>query len=283
MFRAVVFQLIANNTGKLPAHHGHMTNGAFYGIVGSVDRGLSTQLHEKKIGMPVTISPILTPQPPYKAATHIHAGKTYLMRFTFVDDDVYMPLIQFFMSGGQVPPIAIGPVDFTVHHIIMSKTGHDLAGTSTLDGIASTVDYTPSDEMRVRFYTPTTFTMGKWNSGGRRFLVYPEPKMLWKNWRKAWANAGGDDPGPDFDQWVQQSVSITRYRLESELVKFPRYRILGFTGWATYRVDRSAGDDANFHLWWQLAQFSRYVGSGYHTAQGMGLVGADSAEQHPDD
>lgn len=270
MYYAIVLRLLAQNDAKLPANTGNLTNGVFYDIFKQIDPPTATDLHQQKIKLPVTVSPLLNAQ--FKPrTTYIKAGKTYYLRFTLLKNDLFAVLSQHFLRGSALLPIHINTATFEVTDVITSPQGHPRAGYSDAKTLYEQTD-TSSSELTLEFGTPTTFTIGYWQDGKRRFLLFPEPVAVWSRWRKTWAKMGGEDPGLEFDQWVAENVSIVQHDLRTYPVKYSsRYTLIGFSGYARYRCNLSQSH--NWQHWWHvLAAFGHYAGCGYHTAQGMGQV-----------
>jgi CRISPR-associated endoribonuclease Cas6 len=71
--------------------------------------------------------------------------------------------------------------------------------------------------------------------------------------------------------WVEQTVAVTRFRLESREVRFKDHVQVGSVGTVSYEVIKSArSTDLALAVFNTLADYAYFCGTGHKTTQGMG-------------
>jgi len=73
------------------------------------------------------------------------------------------------------------------------------------------------------------------------------------------------------DELVKSNLLVKRYKLQTELVDFGKYKIIGCTGRCTYQLDKHMPLFQKKMLH-SLAYFAEFAGIGYKTSMGMGDV-----------
>lgn len=274
---ATVIRLVARYDGRIRATHGEQAHGAFLDIIRATAPGLAERLHSDDPYKPFTVSPLSGLGRPVNGYVPVEAGQVADLRFTLLDTELFAPVMAHFIRGGAKPTIRIGGVMFEVTEVLSTPGSHPRAGyTAMRDLYARWCDHPgplPA-EVTLHFLTPTTLRVGKWPDGQKRFLLFPSPERVWYSLRRFWGAFGGDDPGKEYNDWVENQVSMIAYDLRTRMLEFDKHPQVGFEGWATFRA--ASQDRASMALWHTLADFVFYAGVGDQKTKGMGQVMCDA-------
>jgi CRISPR-associated endoribonuclease Cas6 len=136
---------------------------------------------------------------------------------------------------------------------------------------AELADGPPAAAAELTFWSPVYFS----HSGAS--VVVPQPWLIAGSWRKRWnASLPGDDLAIGDDHWQEIShlIQLTDFSLRtgSRDTGHGRHQ-KGFTGNATLRLDREAGDDARC-AFGALARFAEFCGTGAQATHGFGATSA---------
>jgi CRISPR-associated endoribonuclease Cas6 len=77
------------------------------------------------------------------------------------------------------------------------------------------------------------------------------------------------DLGCNISELALSILTVARYKIETRMLDFGRYRQVGFVGEVEFLLKKS-GDDITKKIFHLLATFSFYSGVGYKTTMGMG-------------
>lgn len=274
MLYALVFELVACNDGYLPANTGKLTHGLFFNIISSVDPAIATALHERKDRQPFSVSPLTHPRMKMARSHQVKAGHTFEMRVTLLNDPLFDSVVRYFMEGRKLPLLHISKIDLEVLSIHMTEGGHPGAGHATHESLLKRwLSPSPQpDYVTLHFDSPTTISRGtNANTRRRAYWLFPEPVAVWHNLRRQWGYTGGDEPGKDFDRWIEDHIEVVSHNLRTHMLDFHSFQQRGFTGKATFRcVANPKFEDHAF--WLALSDFSFYAGIGYKTSAGLGQV-----------
>lgn len=131
-------------------------------------------------------------------------------------------------------------------------------------------------EMHLRFLSPTTFRRQGLN------VPLPDPHLvygsLWQKWQ-----AFSDTPVEQavFDE-MSSAVALSEARVVTRGWKYPRYTLIGFTGYCVYRLAKPVSAEARV-LFAALSDLAFYTGVGYRTTMGMGQCRVLGSDPVPDD
>nr|WP_243137364.1 CRISPR system precrRNA processing endoribonuclease RAMP protein Cas6 [Desulfofundulus thermobenzoicus] len=121
-------------------------------------------------------------------------------------------------------------------------------------------------EITLAFRSPTSF-----RQLGTQ-IVFPLPERVFGSLLQRWNNFSPLQLHPDLDFSV---LLVSRYELQTSLVAFDRYSIVGFTGRCSYRLPPRFPDFLAFQIH-ALARYAAFAGVGYKVTMGLGqteLVG----------
>jgi hypothetical protein len=124
--------------------------------------------------------------------------------------------------------------------------------------------------MRFSFATPL-ITKESVNQTSRDALPFPEPIPLFSSVIDSWLGLGGPGLPTDARQLVQATECvISLYRLRTYPVAIGEHSFTGYLGWIEYECRQS--DHPYLASLNALARLAFFTGTGYHTAQGMGVT-----------
>lgn len=129
--------------------------------------------------------------------------------------------------------------------------------------------FVPKDDVYeripLRFLSPTTFRVGKAN------MPFPLPRLLWRSWAARW-NAFSRVRLGNFEEWAEEFIVPTRFRVKSRTARVGGATLVGAVGECEYRVLRPDSLEARVAA--MLAAYANYCGSGQKTTMGLGVTEA---------
>jgi CRISPR-associated endoribonuclease Cas6 len=118
----------------------------------------------------------------------------------------------------------------------------------------------PRPSFRLEFRSPTSF-----RRSGSQF-VFPFPEMIFQNLWRRW-NIFSELNLPEVPYFSQ--IQVSRYKLETQLLDFGEYKIIGFVGECVFQTDRKLTEDLK-NIVHSLGYFASIAGVGYKTSMGLG-------------
>lgn len=118
----------------------------------------------------------------------------------------------------------------------------------------------PKPGFRMEFRSPTSF-----RKNGTQF-VFPHLEMIVQNLWRRW-NIFSKLILPEISDL--SFIQVSRYRLETQLIDFGEYKIIGFVGECNFHMDENSSEDLNAIVH-SLAYFAGIAGVGYKTSMGLG-------------
>lgn len=245
---------------------------AFLNLLRQVDPVLSQYLHDKNARKPFTLSNLL--ENGQLSIGPIQPGRVYSLRLTCLDSDLFGVFIGRFLHFDQQSlTLRLGEITFKIVRI-EGTTGIWSGHTSfkaLYDKSSNTKDW------QFDFASPTAFSQGEQDWGGRKFLVLPDPTYFFDSLANAW-NCFAP---PEVEQvelkelrdYVERYVVITQHAIQTAILPFKQHSQLGFTGRVIYRLMAPRGSNPTMTDWLnRLAALAFYSGVGYKTTMGLGQV-----------
>jgi len=263
MLLSIVFPLQTRQPVVLPADQGRALSAEFLRWVRQHDASLSETLHSSNAIRPFTVSGLfggvqrndqilLLPDHPF------------WWRLT-----TFSPELSSFVLDKVIPnlpeTLALGDQTLELLPPALKPEQHPWAWQTTHENLAASVllEKRPiPSQIEVQFASPTTFHTQE------RHFPFPLPAMVFRQWLVKW-NAFAPVKLPDEAlSFVEEQLAVSRYRLETRVVKFGESIFIGFVGRCTFHV---LGEDAYWrrvtHL---LAHYAFFCGTGAKTSFGMG-------------
>ena len=256
---SLVLDLIAQQDAVLPPTQGHHAHAFLLALIREIDADLSARLHAPG-AKPFTASSLLRGPTRGPAGWQVREGARYALRFTALDEALFAKFLGSLL-GSQAPDLRLGTAHFAI------ATVHTQPATSSWARVASfdqLIDAASADaSLALEFCSPTAFQLT-----GNHSLLFPDPALVFGSLAARWnAFAPAKIDRAVVDQ-IAAAALVSRYRLETSMFDFGRYRKVGFVGHCHYQL-RAAGSEvvqaAN-----TLAAFAFFAGVGYKTTMGMG-------------
>ncbi len=233
---------LAARAQNLPENCVPALHATFFQWLECGDAALAKRVHDEHDPKPYTVSPLT------------RAGEVAHFRITLLDDAL-LPALQTGIAQQPQVRIAWATLEFADAPRLTQKSyAH----------IANAADETP--DIILRFDSPTSF-----RSHDMHYSL-PDPVMVFASYLARW-NAFAPAPVQIADAWLawlQASVAVTRFNLESRIVKFKDFIQVGCVGTAQYSVMRQQTDRGGIAPLNALASYAEFCGTGHKTTQGMG-------------
>ncbi len=255
---ACVMRLVALEGATLERTQGHRVHALFLDLMRRSDPVLAAMLHADRQAKPFTVAPLQGYE------RRLVAGDEYLVRLALLRGDLYMTFASVFLRGAP-PELQVGTARFVVREVQTTAEGHPWAGVGSWRDILARGQ--PDETITLQFVTPTAFTQAVDERGNKRIGLFPAPDAVFGSLLRRW-NLLAPEPMPA-DLLDQLDVLPSRYELRTAMLKFGRSPQLGFTGRCTYEVH---GPESGRRLLATLSDAAFFLGAGYKTTQGMGLV-----------
>ncbi len=245
-----------------PQDVGECAHAAFFALLAQADAGLAERLHTNAERKPFTLCPLFRDRN--------RPSEGCALRLTLLDEALLPAMLAGLLTSQASNVIRLGGACYRITSIQTTGQAHPLAGTASYREL---LDAPGREALRLRFSTPTVFR------SQRRDVLWPEPRLLWQSWVRAWnACAPAELALPNEAQLValaESGVQVVGYRLETQRIAFAREWQPGFIGVCEFDLRDLAPTD-RAHLT-ALAEFSFFSGTGRKTGMGMGQTQLDSA------
>ena len=222
-------------------------HGCLYHVLQQFDPAETTWLHTHSTPQPYSLAPYYTPD-----------GQLLGLRMATITDRASALVLQGWQQAQQVGyTLRLGPQTFVV------------SGLEWVPGasFAEIADSNDSDQMGLRFLSPTTFRQGP----GALPLPLPANVFSWplRVWH-TYAPAVLQLP-PDWPEWCARDIFVTGHDIQTASVALDtKVTFTGFVG----EVDFTdyAGPARYLYAWQALTSLATFCGIGYKTTMGMGAV-----------
>ena len=258
---AIVLQMASGGVLHLRANIGQSVQAAFLNTIRALDGQLAQRLHDDNQRKLYTTSPL------WADSSTVKVGQDVYVRFAFLDSTIAELFVEQFLLYGHNHTLNIDGIQLSITNIYATPEGHLRAGRLS---ITQSDDANCLTQVTLNFITPTAFS----RRNGKRieYRTDMSPDLVWKYARQMWSHAGGNDPGPEFDNWVRQHCFIKYSSLIPQRVDFKRFFVSGVHGQVTYVLGGDTPQDEYYRLWCYLSHFAAYSSIGYKTTMGMGQV-----------
>jgi CRISPR-associated endoribonuclease Cas6 len=233
---------LAADNQNLPENCVPALHATFFQWLERGDAQLARRAHDERDPKPYTVSPLT------------RDGEIAHFRITLLDDAL-LPALQ--TGIAQMPTVRIA-------WATLELADAPRVAQKSYAQIARDADETP--EIVLRFDSPTSF-----RSHDMHFPL-PDPVMVFASYLARW-NAFAPAQlqiAETWLEWLQQSVAVTRFDLQSRAVKFTDYVQIGCVGTVQYRVMNQQIDRGGIAPLNALATYAEFCGTGHKTTQGMG-------------
>lgn len=228
---------------------GKQVHGLFFRIMKELSPGMGDKLHseEQKV-QPFTVSTL-----------NMESANSGWFRFTLFSNEMFDNIMDF-LSGKRQKSIRIAESDFIITDFIFHDS--EVANFATYDQLLKSAPL--SHKIRLRFISATSFRHKGKN------VPHPLPTLVFRSLLTKW-----NEFSPfrfDEEHFLtasEENVVTSRYKLQTRILDFNEYKIIGFTGSCEYTI-LSIAEELFLKQINTLADFAFYAGVGYKTTMGMG-------------
>lgn len=235
--------------GKVSGHGGGECHGLLFSLLEKTCPEYSRCLHEANVN-PYSLGPVLGDGRSSRGSFYLFAGKTYCFTIASLTDEMESALASIKPLIHPAHQFRLGAAD--CRWLSVHKAGEKVY-TQLLDNI-------PPSRFALEFVSPTCF-----RSQGIS-LLFPTPELVFGGLQERWNRYA-----PVSLEILQDLPFVSKYKLNTRLVQFSRYRMTGFIGKVEYSFSKTA-DPAARQAIGALAQFAQFAGVGYKTGMGMGDI-----------
>ncbi|OIQ07774.1 hypothetical protein MOOR_26130 [Moorella thermoacetica] len=245
----------------------------FYNLLRSGDGQYATELHNKDVFKPFTVSPVEMMKRDYISGPGLTGmpaafprGSLCRIRFTLLQARPYFHLAQYFLNHGRPfsgPHLNGIPLEILEVRVVQTP---EEPGAGYTEYRHLWEQAAAARRITMEFSSPTTFRQGDVN------LPLPVPRLIFSSLAAKWRYFAPDYPlHPGLDEYVEKYVALAEFNIKSALLDYGRNRkYVGFKGRCSFIV---SGGDEHQELAKQvnmLADYAFYAGVGQKTTMGMG-------------
>ena len=271
---STVIHLIPPEDVTLRPTMGHHAHAAFLSLLRMSNAEKAEEIHATSRQKPFTVSPLIGDGERRGDFLHIRAGTECWLRFTFLDDALFVHFGNAFLTQ-DFPSIRLGGATFQLSRLVSSGTEtKDWSGAKIYEDLIESAG--TDTRLRVRFHSPTAFR--ELSPRGQKTRNQPHIDLVrcYQSWVNKW-NAFAPmqiDKQPLLD-FVVHHAGLTSVESKSRMLDFGKHKAIGFVGSCAYQffVERQSDGKENaemLRLANLLADFAFYCGTGYKTTMGMG-------------
>jgi CRISPR-associated endoribonuclease Cas6 len=262
---SILLELVAQHAAAIPVSMGHLVQALILNLVKQFDPVLSARLHDEPGYRPYTVSPLNGGTRTGECIT-LQRDQRCRIRLTLLDGGpLWQNLCTHFLEAEPVY-VRLGSCLLQLVRIVSSPHA-DPSGWVRSTDWQTLFTLSARQSITVRFVTATAFSWGD-----RRFVVFPEPYLLWEGLKHAWnryAPACYRIERQGLRASLLSTVAMTKCSLHTCTLHYPNYTQKGFVGTCNYGIQVTSDIAA---LLTTLAAFAFYAGVGYKTTMGMGQV-----------
>ena len=260
MLISSVFEIKPKDEVTIPATNGNFVHAMLLNLIREIDPELSGMLHKNVKNKPFTVSPIMGPAVASDKGSHITLikDKKYWFRITGLNDEVSSCLMRL-----NPDRVVIADEEFEVLGVFREDHESKEARTTTFESLYNEwMGKRPADYIKLKFYSPTTFRVGRKNE------PLPLPRLIFCGLIDKWNKYSPVPFDKGLIDLVDEGVILSEYNLSTRMYEFGRYRQVGFIGECRFKIKIKEPIWVKIlHL---LADFSFFAGVGYKTTMGMG-------------
>ena len=271
---STVIHLIPPEDVKLRPTMGHHAHAVFLSLLRMSNPEKAEEIHATSRQKPFTVSPLIGNGERRGDFLHIRAGTECWLRFTFLDDALFVYFGSAFLTQ-DFPSIRLGGATFQLSRLVASGTeAKDWSGAKIYEDLIESAG--TETRMRVRFYSPTAFR--ELSPRGQKTRNEPHIDLVrcYQSWVNKWnAFAPMQINKQLLLDFVAHHAGLAAVESKSQMLDFGRHKAVGFVGSCAYQffMERQSEGKVGtemLRLANLLADFAFYCGTGYKTTMGMG-------------
>lgn len=263
MLLSAVFTLQPQQPASLPVDQGRAVHGLFFDWLRQADAALAQQVHDAEGPKPFTVSSLRGARVEQERIPLLPQQECWF-RITTFSTELSTVLARQILPN-LPPQVTLSDVPFRLVGVTTDGAEHAWAGQSDYPQMAQEIMLAPEEPspwLNLRFGSPIAFHSQK------KHVPLPLPRLAVESWLKQWNSFAPLRLDEEANRFAEECLAISRYRLETQAVRFGSATIVGFVGHCTYRfLNRDRYWTRVIHL---LAAFSFYCGTGHKTTMGLG-------------
>lgn len=271
MLLSWVISLQPTEPTAVPANLGRAAHAWFLDQVARADPALSDALHAGTGLRPFTVSNLLGTGRRWQGETALSPERTYALRVTSFSPALSSLLRERVLSDAP-ETVSLGPATLRVTGSATDPSEHPWAGEETFEGLVQrhTLAAQPPRRVTLQFASPTLFRSED------KDVPLPLPGLVFGGLLDRWNAFAPLQVHPEVRRYAEECLAVSRYRLETALVRFGEHGergvMSGCLGRCTYALlVRDRYWMGLIHL---LAAFALYAGVGRRATMGLGQARA---------
>lgn len=265
MIGAIVYELQAENSARLPIINGRFMHAAFFQILNDFSPTFGSFIHNDFNLKPFTVS-FLEPVrkiPSDENHCSVQRGEKFFWRVTALNREILRAALS--VSVGK--KIQAGSLTLRLNKIICDGNIRADSGAVTIeDFISSAKTFPTAEEIVFNFLSPVSFRIDDFDA------PYPRAELIFSSLADKWTQAA--IPAVVDKKIIREltkQIRLSSWRGESK--KFyaaPNRGMLAFRGKFSFNVEQLSDDIQKVFI--LLAKFGEFSGVGRLTGQGFGRV-----------
>lgn len=240
---------------------GYHAYALFLDILRQSNETMAQKVHDLQGQKPFTLSPLQGRIQRYKSSMKVIKDEIYWIRMTFLTDDIFSYYLEALLKASG-RNLRLDQAVLKVDSVLTAPGMSPLCKCEDFESIVS--QGSEERQVHLRFFSPTAF-----RSGGKRNVLFPEPRLLFSSLLPKWQSFSPIKLDSDILAIADKGTRIARYRLGTRILHFGSYQEIGFEGSCSIEIADEVREQAVRNLN-TLADFAFYCGSGAKTAMGMG-------------
>lgn len=271
MLYSIVVNFKAQADAVISPTRGYHAYALFLDMLRQANPAVAQRLHDIEGLKPFTVSPLEGRFQRRGPGLKLTAGQGCWVRLTFLQEEVFAHFMDAALkaAGGT---LRLDEALLRIEEVVTTPGKSSWSLFQSFDDILSQA--LPQRRIDIRFFSPTVF-----RSGGRRNVLFPEPRVLFSSYLAKWQSFSPLELSNGLLELADKGTRISQYRLETKILHFANYKEIGFEGECVIEIAQEVPEDAARALN-ALADFSFYCGTGAKTAMGMGQTRRQSNGQN---
>ena len=261
MLYSCVVNFIAQDDAVISPTRGYYAYALFLDTLRRANATVAQRLHDLEGPKPFTLSPLQGKFGRQSSGLKLTAGETYWIRLTFLQEDIFAYFLDSLLKAGS-QPLRLDQARLQLEEVLTTLGKSPLCHCQDFEEILSQAS--TERQIHLEFLSPTAF-----RSGGRRNVIFPEPRLLFQSYLSRWQSFSSIKLDDNLLDLVAKTARIAKYKLETRILHFGSYQEIGFEGRCTIEIADEMPQQAASSLN-SLADFAFYCGTGAKTAMGMG-------------
>jgi len=261
MLYSVIVNFKAQADAVVSPTLGYHAYALFLDILRQSNETMAQKVHDLKGQKPFTLSPLQGRLRREKANMKMTKDEIYWIRMAFLADDIFSYYLDALLKASG-RNLRLEKAVLQIDSILTAPGMSPLCRCEDFESIVS--QGSAERQVHLRFFSPTAF-----RSGGRRNVLFPEPRLLFGSLLPKWQSFSPIKLDSDILTMADKGTRIARYRLGTRILHFGSYQEIGFEGSCSIEIADEVPEQTVRSLN-ALADFAFYCGSGAKTAMGMG-------------